>query len=100
MADPVGTIELFYSYSHLDEDMREHLEKHLSILRRTGEVTEWHDRRIDAGGEWKDQIDSHLESAKRQGGRSGGHLVAITAIHVMNSLMPSLRHGSKDVVFR
>ena len=64
MAEPVSTIELFYSYSHADEDMREHLEKHLSILRRTGEVTEWHDRRIDAGGEWKDQIDSHLESAK------------------------------------
>jgi hypothetical protein len=63
MADPVGKIELFYSYSHADEDMRAHLEKHLSILRRTGEVTEWHDRRIDAGGAWKDQIDTHLESA-------------------------------------
>ena len=36
MADPAGKIELFYSYSHSDEDMREHLEKHLSILRRTG----------------------------------------------------------------
>jgi hypothetical protein len=64
MAEPEGKIELFYSYSHKDEEMREHLEKHLSILRRTGEVTVWHDRRIDAGGGWKDEIDEHLESAR------------------------------------
>jgi hypothetical protein len=60
---PVDKIELFYSYAHEDEAMREHLEKHLSIMRRTGELTEWHDRRIDAGGAWKDEIDQHLESA-------------------------------------
>jgi len=63
MADNAKPVELFYSYSHKDEEMRDRLQKHLSVLQRTGMVTGWHDRRIGAGDEWKDQIDRHLESA-------------------------------------
>jgi len=57
-------IEVFYSYSHRDEAMREELERHLSILKRTGAITAWHDRKIGAGGEWDGQIATHLESAR------------------------------------
>jgi Domain of unknown function (DUF4384)/TIR domain len=64
MADVSKPVDLFYSYSHRDEDMRERLEKHLTILKRTGVVADWHDRRIVAGSEWKDEIDRHLETAK------------------------------------
>lgn len=57
-------IELFYAYSHRDEGMRDELEKQLSILRRQGAITNWHDRRIGAGTEWNGQIDGHLNSAR------------------------------------
>jgi hypothetical protein len=42
---------LFFSYSHVDEDLRDQLEKHLSGLRRQGIISSWHDRRIAAGTE-------------------------------------------------
>jgi hypothetical protein len=29
-------IEIFYSYSHKDEDLRNELEKHLGVLKRNG----------------------------------------------------------------
>jgi len=57
-------IELFYSYSHKDEALRNDLETHLALLKRTGVITGWHDRKITAGSEWKGQIDEHLNSAK------------------------------------
>ena len=56
-------VEVFFSYSHLDEDMRDELEKHLSILKRNGVITTWHDRKINAGNEWEGEIDEHMESA-------------------------------------
>ena len=58
-----GAVEVFYSYSHKDEDLRKELEKHLKILERRGVITGWHDRKIGAGEEWKGEIDEHLESA-------------------------------------
>lgn len=60
---PTRTVELFYSYAHEDEKLREQLEKHLVILKRQGVIQDWHDRKIGAGTEWKGQIDAHLNSA-------------------------------------
>jgi TIR domain len=57
------TIEVFFSYSHKGERMRDKLEKHLSALRRENVIAGWHDRKIMPGGEWKDQIDEHIETA-------------------------------------
>src|SRR5215468_1488738 len=57
------SVELFYSYAHEDESFREEIEKHLSILKRNGLIVAWHDRRIGAGDEWRDQIDAHARSA-------------------------------------
>lgn len=56
-------IEIFYAYSHVDEELRNQLEKHLSILKWQRIITNWHDRRITAGTEWEGQIDEHLNSA-------------------------------------
>jgi formylglycine-generating enzyme required for sulfatase activity len=56
-------ISLFYSYSHRDEDLRGKLETHLAVLRRGGLITEWHDRKIEAGDKWREEIDRHLRSA-------------------------------------
>jgi len=63
-ARPPQPVKLFYSYSHSDEDFRKELEKHLSLMRRNGEIAGWHDRDISAGTDWKDSIDEHLESAQ------------------------------------
>jgi hypothetical protein len=56
-------LEVFYSYAHEDEDLRDELEKHLKLLQRNGLIANWHDRRIAAGGEWRDEIDAHARSA-------------------------------------
>ncbi|MBV8128140.1 MAG: TIR domain-containing protein [Planctomycetaceae bacterium] len=57
-------IRLFYSYSHKDEELRKELEDHLSLLRRQGVISGWHDRMIGAGEEWKGQLDKNLEESQ------------------------------------
>ena len=57
-------ISIFYSYSHRDEKLRDRLAAHLSLLKREGAISEWHDRKITAGREWEGQIDAHLDSAQ------------------------------------
>jgi formylglycine-generating enzyme required for sulfatase activity len=57
------TVRLFYSYSHRDEAFRQELEAHLSFMRRSNLTAEWHDRKIDAGDEWKVQIDHYIGTA-------------------------------------
>lgn len=56
-------VHLFYSYSHKDEKFREDLETHLSILKRKGDITDWHDRKIVPGAEWEKSIDQNIEKA-------------------------------------
>jgi internalin A len=56
-------INLFYSYSRKDELLRENLETHLKILNRQGLIQSWYDRDIDAGEDWQNEINSHLEHA-------------------------------------
>lgn len=62
-AQPHPPVKVFYSYSHKDEEFLEKLVIHLSLLKRRGVITGWHDRQINAGTEWKNQIDEHLESS-------------------------------------
>jgi parallel beta-helix repeat protein len=61
---PSKGIKIFFSYSHKDEELRDELEKHLSILKHRKLISAWHDRKIGAGEEWKGEIDEHLNSAK------------------------------------
>jgi len=56
--------KLFFSYSHKDEDLRNELETHLTLLRRQGVVSSWHDRRLLAGSDFEKSISSELESAQ------------------------------------
>jgi hypothetical protein len=55
--------ELFFSYAHKDEKLRDELAVHLTMLRRQGVISAWHDRQITAGSEWANAIDDHLNSA-------------------------------------
>ncbi len=61
MPDSSIPVEVFYSYAHEDEAFRNELEKHLSLLRRQGLITAWHDRHILPGADWAQAIDQHLE---------------------------------------
>ena len=56
-------IDLFFSYSHRDEVLRDELEIHLAMLKRQGLLHAWHDRRIPAGQEIDREISQHLEQA-------------------------------------
>jgi len=57
-------VEIFFSYSHKDEMLRDELAKHLSIMKRQGIIDAWHDRAITAGSEWEGEINTHLNSAQ------------------------------------
>ena len=54
---------VFFSYSHVDEDLRDMLEKHLSALKHQGVIDTWHDRCIRAGDELNSETSDKLESA-------------------------------------
>jgi CHASE2 domain-containing sensor protein len=56
-------IQLFFSYSHKDEELRDELALHLTTLKRQGVIKVWHDREISAGTQWADAIDENLNSA-------------------------------------
>jgi len=57
------SLNFFISYSHKDEDFKETLDEHLSILKRQGLITTWNDRDIIAGTEWEEEISANLETA-------------------------------------
>ncbi len=59
-----SAVEVFYSYSHKDEKLRDELEKSLTMLKREGIITGWHDRKIGGGDEWAGEIDEHINSAR------------------------------------
>lgn len=59
----IRPIEVFYSYAHEDERLRNELEKQLALLKRQGVIAGWSDRAIGAGREWAGEIDKHLKSA-------------------------------------
>ena len=56
-------LSVFISYSHVDEEYRKELDKHLEGLRRQGVISTWHDRRIGPGEEVHEQISQGLEEA-------------------------------------
>lgn len=56
-------VDLFYSYAHEDEKLRDELDGHLALLRRKGVIRPWHDRGIVPGQKWDKTIDAQLTSA-------------------------------------
>ncbi len=55
-----STVEIFFSYAHEDEALRDKLAKHLKLLERQGVIQAWHDRNITAGEEWKSAIEENM----------------------------------------
>lgn len=56
-------VKVFFSYSHKDEELRNELDKHLSILKRQGIINVWHDRCITGGSEVDKEISNHLKTS-------------------------------------
>jgi len=56
-------LEIFFSYAHADEALRNQLEKHLGSLKRQKRIITWYDRNIPPGGEWASEIGAHLKTA-------------------------------------
>src|SRR4030042_6849288 len=56
--------EIFYSYSNRDEESRDRLEIGLSLLQRQSLISQWHDRKIVPGTDWRNEIDQHLDTAQ------------------------------------
>jgi hypothetical protein len=57
------TMNVFISYSHKDDSFRDDLEERLAMMKRSGIISVWHDRKINAGDDWKGAIDENLEPA-------------------------------------
>jgi hypothetical protein len=60
----MAAIEVFTSYSHNDEALRDEFAKHLKVLQREGIIKTWYDRDIPAGSEWDKQINLNLRRAR------------------------------------
>lgn len=63
LGEGTTAIDVFISYSHADEELREELEAHLTTLKRQGLIHTWNDRDIAAGTGWRDEIDRNLTCA-------------------------------------
>jgi hypothetical protein len=57
-------IEIFISYSHLDEEEKNELLRHLSVLRHQELFDLWSDDRIKVGEPWKTEIEDALIRAR------------------------------------
>lgn len=60
----VTPVTIFFCYAREDEHLRKELEKQLKVLKRQQLIDMWYDREIDAGTEWKKEIDQHLNTAQ------------------------------------
>jgi hypothetical protein len=56
-------LSVFISYAREDERYRHNLEQHLSFLRRSGQISLWHDRMLPPGDRWEHRIAEQLELA-------------------------------------
>ena len=56
-------VDVFSSYAHEDEKLREELDKQLKALTRSGLIRSWNDRQIAAGSEWERVLNQNLHTA-------------------------------------
>ncbi len=60
---PKRPVEIFFSYAHEDEALKDTVRLQLVVRERLGEIVKWHDRMIPGGDEWRNHIDERIESA-------------------------------------
>jgi hypothetical protein len=57
------TTTVFISYSHKDEEWKDRLVTQLGVLEQEGILDLWDDRRIEAGEDWKPEIEQAINRA-------------------------------------
>lgn len=60
---PPRIIQIFFSYAHEDENLRDKLEQQLIILKHQGLKIGWYDSEITAGKEWENEEKNYLNTA-------------------------------------
>ncbi|APR76274.1 Hypothetical protein A7982_01621 [Minicystis rosea] len=58
-----GPVRVYVSYAPEDEELCKKLEKHLTLLRRTGYFESTTSRAVDPGGNWRGTVDQRLAEA-------------------------------------
>lgn len=89
--------KLFISYAHEDELFKEKLSKHLSLLKRRNVVDAWSDRMITPGDEWKQEIDTELETADIVLLLVSSDFLASDYCYDVEMNRAMVRHGAGDV---
>lgn len=61
---PTQPIQVFFCYSRNDEELRDELANHLTMLKRQQVISAWYDRDITAGSDWVGEINAYLNTAQ------------------------------------
>jgi hypothetical protein len=61
---PPPVVTLMYCYAPQDKNLRDELDKHLALLRRSNRLTDWYDGNISPGMERDEEIKQHLKTAQ------------------------------------
>jgi AraC-like DNA-binding protein len=61
--DTMTAPSIFISYSHKDEEWKDRLVTHLGVLANEGILNIWEDRQIEAGDDWKPEIEEAICNA-------------------------------------
>ncbi len=91
-------LKLFYVYAREDENFRDELETHLSLLKREGVNTSWHDRLISPGEDWRSEIDREIENAEIIALLLSPDFLASDFCYEVEAQRALERHKSGDVV--
>jgi hypothetical protein len=60
VASQKTVLKVFVSYAHEDEEYKDDLDKMLAGLQNRGVVEVWHDRRIEPGADWHEEIEKAM----------------------------------------
>ncbi|MBB3697729.1 TIR domain-containing protein [Flammeovirga yaeyamensis] len=90
--------KIFYSYSHKDEDFREKLENHLVVLRKSGFIEEWHDRRIAPGSNWEEEINENINDSNIILLLVSSNFLASDYCYDTETIRALERHNSKEAI--
>src|SRR5581483_12011639 len=59
-----GPFEIFYAYAREDTALVRQLQKHIALLKRQNDITEWDESKILPGQDWRREIEQHLNAAR------------------------------------
>ena len=92
------SLNIFLSYSHKDEELKEQLDTHLAALKRNNLIQTWNDRAILTGEEWDIAIKTQLAQADIILLLVSANFIASEYIWKVEITEAMKRHDNKEVV--